>query len=71
MTFQTFFFIAERTATIRGCTQDQQELIQIRAESFRRADKWIVDNYPGWTTWHTEAPQEYLFTATNFASFAA
>jgi hypothetical protein len=69
--FQTFFFVAERTATIQGCTQDQQELIKMRAESFRSADRWIVANYPGWTTWYTDKPQQYLITSTNFASFAA
>jgi len=69
--FETFFFVAERTATIRGCTQDQQELVKVRAESFLKADRWVVANYPGWTTWHTETPKQYLFTCSNFAAFAA
>ena len=69
--FETFFFVAERTATILGCTQDQQELIKVRAESFRKADRWVVANYPGWTTWHTETPKQYLFTCSSFGSYAA
>ena len=69
--FQTFFFVAERTATIQGCTQDQQELVKVRAESFKRADRWINTNYPGWVTWHTETPKQYLLTCSNFASYAA
>ncbi len=69
--FETFYFVAERTATIRGCTQDQQELIAVRSDSFRRADRWVNANYPGYFTWQTVTPKLYLFTATSFASFTA
>jgi len=68
--FSTFYFVAERTAVIRGCTTDQQELVEIRSQSFRRADQWVIENYPGYVTWHTESPQDYLFTCTNFGKFA-
>ena len=68
---QQFYFVAERTSTRKGCTQEEQELIRISANSFHAADKWINANYPGWVHFHVTDPSLYLFTATNFCAYIA
>ena len=68
---QTFYFVAERTSTRKGCTQNQQDLISVKSESFRKADQWINANYKNWTHWHTDTPKDFLFTATSFKAFTA
>jgi len=71
MTKESYYFVAERTTTRRGCTQDKQELICINADSFHAADKWINANYKGWTHYHVTEPAPFLFTATNFCAYSA
>ena len=71
MSKQQYYFVAERTTTRRGCTQDKQELIRVSADSFHAADKWINANYKGWIHFHVTDPSVYLFTATNFCAFIA
>jgi hypothetical protein len=71
MTKESFYFVAERTTTRRGCTQDKQELICINADNFRAADMWINANYKGWIHYPVTEPAPYLFTATNFCAYSA
>lgn len=71
MSKQQFYFVAERTSTRKGCTQDLQELIRVSADSFHAADKWINANYKGWTHFHVTDPSVYLFASTNFCAYIA
>lgn len=68
---QTFYFVAERTATIRGCTSTINELVKIQADSFRKADNWINENYKGWIHWQTLRPEQDVFEADRFCSYIA